>query len=172
MVSTWQLTWSYYLSQTTAPSGYSKFNYSVVRTLYLYNSALKEHAAHKCNTLQKKEVWAQLFVSAKCFKICHNYRKRKPTSFFRFDIEQGIYKVKLKVALNEKRKKIHGFSFSINMANFEAFWGVKKLSANLSFLKCELLISQKVWKSKLFSRKNSRYLWFLFLLLNFYYIYS
>ena len=40
MVSTWQLTWSYYLSQTTAPSGYSKFNYSVVRTLYLYNSGL------------------------------------------------------------------------------------------------------------------------------------
>ena len=52
------------------------------------------------------------------------------------DIDQGIYKVKLKVALNEKRKKLHGFSFSINMANSEAFWGVKKLSANLSFLKC------------------------------------
>ena len=55
------------------------------------------------------------------------------------DIDQGIYKVKLKVALNEKQKKLHGFSFSINMANFEAFWGVKKLSANLSFLKCEYL---------------------------------
>ena len=26
------------------------------------------------------------------------------------------------------------------MAIFEAFWGVKKLSANLSFLKCEILI--------------------------------
>ena len=37
------------------------------------------------------------------------------------DIDQGIYKVKLKVALNEKRKKLHGFSFSINIANFEAF---------------------------------------------------
>ena len=44
------------------------------------------------------------------------------------DIDQGIYKVKLKVALNEKRKKLHGFSFSINMANFEAFWGVKTLA--------------------------------------------
>ena len=43
----------------------------------------------------------------------------------------------MKVALNEKRKKLHGFSFSINMANFEAFWGVKKLSANLSFLTCD-----------------------------------
>ena len=53
------------------------------------------------------------------------------------DIDQGIYKVKLKVALNEKRKKLHGFSLSINMANSEAFGGVKKLSANLSFLKCE-----------------------------------
>ena len=55
------------------------------------------------------------------------------------DIVQGIYKVKFKVALNEKRKKYYGFSFSMNMANFEAFWGVKKLSANLSFLKCETL---------------------------------
>ena len=54
-------------------------------------------------------------------------------------IDQGIYKVKLKVALNEKRKKLHGFSFSINMANSEAFWGVKKLSANLTFLKCVYL---------------------------------
>ena len=27
-------------------------------------------------------------------------------------------------------------TFSINMANSEAFWGVKKLSANLSFSKC------------------------------------
>ena len=48
------------------------------------------------------------------------------------DIDQGIYKVKLKVALNEKRKKLHGFSFSINMANFEAFPRNKKLSANLT----------------------------------------
>ena len=37
------------------------------------------------------------------------------------DIDQGIYKGKIKVALNEKRKKLCGFSFSINIANFEAF---------------------------------------------------
>ena len=30
------------------------------------------------NTLQKKEVWDQLFCPAKRFKICHIYRKRKP----------------------------------------------------------------------------------------------
>ena len=42
-------------------------------------------------------------------------------TLYNVDIEQGIYKVKLKVALNEKRKKLHEFSFSINMANFEAF---------------------------------------------------
>ena len=51
------------------------------------------------------------------------------------DIDQGIYKVKLKVALNEKRKKLRGFSFSINMANFEAFCRTKKLISNLFFLK-------------------------------------
>ena len=37
------------------------------------------------------------------------------------DIDQGIHKGKMKVALNEKRKKLHEFSFSINIANFEAF---------------------------------------------------
>ena len=29
-------------------------------------------------TLQKKDVWDQLFCPANCFKICHIYRKRKP----------------------------------------------------------------------------------------------
>ena len=51
------------------------------------------------------------------------------------DIDQGIHKGKLKNALNEKRKKLRGFSFSINMANFEAFQGTKKLISNLFFLK-------------------------------------
>ena len=37
------------------------------------------------------------------------------------DIDQDIKKGKKKVALNEKRKKLYGFSFSINIANFEAF---------------------------------------------------
>ena len=49
------------------------------------------------------------------------------------DIDQGIHKGKLKVARNEKRKKLYGFSFSMNMAKFKAFGEVKKLSTNLSF---------------------------------------
>ena len=51
------------------------------------------------------------------------------------DIDQGIHKGKLKVALNEKRKKLRGFSFSINIANFEAFLSVFKLTKNPLFLK-------------------------------------
>ena len=51
------------------------------------------------------------------------------------DIDQGIHKGKMKVAPNEKRKKLHGFSFSINIANFEAFLLVFKLTKNLLFLK-------------------------------------
>ena len=51
------------------------------------------------------------------------------------DIDRGIHKGKLKNALNEKRKKLRGFSFSINMANFEAFRRTKKLISNLFFLK-------------------------------------
>ena len=51
------------------------------------------------------------------------------------DTDQGIHKGKLKVALNEKRKQLRGFSFSINIANFEAFLSVFKLTKNLFFLK-------------------------------------
>ena len=55
------------------------------------------------------------------------------------NIDQGIHKVKLKNTLNEKRKKLRGFSFSINMANFEALRRTKKLISNLFFLKSGLL---------------------------------
>ena len=48
---------------------------------------------------------------------------------------KGIHKVKLKNALNEKRKKLRGFSYSKSMANFEAFCGSFSLSTNLLFLK-------------------------------------
>ena len=51
------------------------------------------------------------------------------------DIDRGIHKGKLKVARNEKRKKLCGFSFSINMTNFEAFRRTKRLISNLFFLK-------------------------------------
>ena len=37
------------------------------------------------------------------------------------NIYQDIHKGKVKLAQNEKRKKLHGFSFSINIANLEAF---------------------------------------------------
>ena len=56
-------------------------------------------------------------------------------------IYQGIHKVKLKVARNEKRKKLSGFSFSINMANFEAFCRTKKLISNLFFLKSDAMLN-------------------------------
>ena len=57
------------------------------------------------------------------------------------DIDQGIHKGKLKVARNEKRKKLSGFSFSINIANFEAFCQTKKLISNLFFLKSVVVIT-------------------------------
>ena len=69
-------------------------------------------------TLQKKEVFGQLNPLEKCFKICYVYGKN---ALVYVAIDQGIYKGKMKVARNEKRKKTRGFSFSINIANFEAF---------------------------------------------------
>ena len=61
------------------------------------------------------------------------------------DIDQGIYKGKMKVALNEKRKKLRGFSFFINIANFEAFLLVFKLTKNLFFLKSAWPRQEKKW---------------------------
>ena len=54
------------------------------------------------------------------------------------NIDQGIYKLKLKVAQNEKRKKLLGpnwvlFFLWIGMENFEAFRRNKKLNSNLFF---------------------------------------
>ena len=53
------------------------------------------------------------------------------------NIDLGIHKGKSKVARNEKRKTLHGFSYTSNIANFEAFrWNIS-LSANLLFVKSE-----------------------------------
>ena len=49
------------------------------------------------------------------------------------DIDQGIHKVKMKVAPNEKRQKLLGFSFYINIGDFEAFLWNLNLSANRLF---------------------------------------
>ena len=65
-------------------------------------------------------------------------------AFFRAEprLDPALHKVKLKNAPNEKRKKLCGFSFSINMANFEAFCWTKKLISNLFFLKSVVGISE------------------------------
>ena len=53
------------------------------------------------------------------------------------NIDQGIHYGKNKVARNEKPKKLRGFSYDKNMANFEAFcWGIK-LRINFLFLESE-----------------------------------
>ena len=49
----------------------------------------------------------------------------------------------MKVARNEKRKKLLGFSFNINIGNFEAFLWNLNLSTNHSFWRCVYLY-QKV----------------------------
>ena len=49
------------------------------------------------------------------------------------NIDQGIHKGKMKVAQNEKRKKLLGFPFYINIGNFEAFLWNLNLSTNCLF---------------------------------------
>ena len=76
------------------------------------------------------------------------WKKKTHIFFFVFhlDIDQGTHKGKMKVAQNEKRKKLRGFSFSINIANFEAFLSVFKLTTNLFFLKSERVLGQSTPK--------------------------
>ena len=58
---------------------------------------------------------------------------------------RAFIKEKIKyIARNEKLKKLHGFSYSKNMANFEAFHYVISSSINLLFLKSLRCI---LWKS-------------------------
>ena len=104
---------------------------------------------------EKKRFEVNFFVRQNASKFAIFIEKENPLSFFWFlissnfefslmntlvyvDIDQGIHEVKLKNALNEKPKKLHGFSFSINMANFEAFCWTKKLISNLFFLKSDI----------------------------------
>ena len=50
----------------------------------------------------------------------------------------------MKVARNEKRKKLLGFSFYINIGNFEAFLRNLNLSANHLFWKCASIVFFKM----------------------------
>ena len=55
------------------------------------------------------------------------------------NIDQGIHKVKMKVAQIKKRKKLLGISFYINIVNFEAFLWNLNLSTNRFFWRCVYL---------------------------------
>ena len=52
------------------------------------------------------------------------------------DIDQGIHKVKMKVARNEKQKKVLGLYFYMNIGNFEAFLRNLNLSTKHLFWRC------------------------------------
>ena len=54
------------------------------------------------------------------------------------DIDQGIHKGKMKVARNEKRKILLGFSFYIDIGNFEVFLRNLNLSAEHLFWMCAI----------------------------------
>ena len=96
--------------------------------------------------------------------------KENPYSFFRFsfqailhfylknalifvDIDKGIHKIKCKIAWNEKRIKLCGVSFSMNMANFEDFGGSKSWAqASLSW--CVLYCHQTHFPHPYFLETN------------------
>ena len=111
---------------------------------------------NKVHTLQKREVCAQLFDPHKSLAINSSQfaifiEKDNPSSFFRFsfwvilpyecpgpcrvDMTRAFIRWKCKIAQNEKQKILHGFSFSINIANFggskswaqtSLFWSVSR----------------------------------------------
>ena len=88
-----------------------------------------------CSLFKKKRFEINFFVPQNASNFAIFIEKENPGSFFSFfissnfefylmnalvyvDIDWGIHKKKLKVAQNEKQKKLRGFSFSINMVNF------------------------------------------------------
>ena len=62
-------------------------------------------------------------------------------------IDQGIHKWKMKVARNEEWKKLCGFSFHQNIANFEAFLWNLKFSVNHLFWRCDTIKKTLVEKN-------------------------
>ena len=66
------------------------------------------------------------------------------------NIEQGIHKGKMKVAQNEKRKKLLRFSFYLNIGNFEVFLRNLNLSTKHLFWTCEgIKVKYDLYKKKL-----------------------
>ena len=61
----------------------------------------------------------------------------------------------MKVARNEKRKKLLGFSFYINTGNSEAFLWNLNLSANRLFWRCDAAVCLKM--SRIFVEVNTCY---------------
>ena len=80
-----------------------------------------------------------------------SWKKKTQVVFFIFHLEQLLFspyecpglcprafiREKWKLLKMKKRNILHGFSFSINIANFEAFCFVFKLTKNLLFLKSD-----------------------------------
>ena len=59
-------------------------------------------------------------------------------------MDQGILNKNHKVAQNEKRKKLHGFYYSKDMACFEPFAGAKTLTKVLLFLRSEHFVKPNI----------------------------
>ena len=67
------------------------------------------------------------------FFISSNFQFSLMNDLVHVDISQGIHKVKIKVTWNEKWKKLLGFSFYMNIGNFEAFLPNLNLSSKHLF---------------------------------------
>ena len=99
---------------------------------------------------RNKRLYAWWNVPSKRFKIYHIFGIQKPV-FFLFC---ATFILGEKIKYSMERIKLRGFSYSKNMANFEAFrWNISS-SINLLFLKCIhnyfFLICSKAWKANRF----------------------
>ena len=84
------------------------------KIIVLRSSLNSEEMLQNFLYLYKKKTQAVFFILS-------NFPFYLMNALIYVDIDQGIHKVKRKVARNEKRKKLLGFSFCINVAKFEAF---------------------------------------------------
>ena len=80
---------------------------------------------------RNKRFLVNLILQRNASKLALFMEKENPCNLFRFSF-RATYK---------QRKNLHGFSFSINIANFEAFLQRIKLTKNLLFLKSDMYVS-------------------------------
>ena len=131
-------------------------NFLLLLWFYLYFWLFQEYTNFRhAHSSEKRGLRSTFWPREMLQNLLCLWKKKTQVVFFVFHFEQlwvlplwmpwtwsmltytrAFIKVKLKVAWNEKWKKLVGFSFYMNIGNFEAFLPNLNLSTNHLFWRC------------------------------------